>query len=204
MKRVHILKRSLAAFVVVIFLYKAQFVRAQSLQAPPKQDSMGQFVVGPRAVLMPKGAFLLIRKGKAIGAVRFTSIEQGSEVGVGRATYESYFQGDGSGLLSSAKAIKKTGEINLKPLKGIGRFSFQVGQDKVAVGGWFGGWLFGCDNPGLLDMWPYRGESRDYGYEFAPTSALDVSEIDASDKRLRWFKFDSEKSVKIPLSDLPK
>jgi hypothetical protein len=45
---------------------------------------------------------------------------------------------------------------------------------------------------------------EDHSYEFAPTSACDVSEIDATDKRLRWFRFDPNASVILPLADLPK
>lgn len=64
---------------------------------------------------------------------------------------------------------KQTGVIDLKPLKGIGRASFQFGSE---------------------NMWPSRGLEKDYGYEFALTSARDLTKIDASDKRLRWFRFD--------------
>jgi hypothetical protein len=36
-------------------------------------------------------------------------------------------------------------------------------------------------------MWPYRGSQKDYGYEFAPTSAQSVGEIDASDNKTVYF-----------------
>jgi len=55
-----------------------------------------------------------------------------------------------------------------------------------------------------VNMWPYRGSQKDYGYEFAPTSARSVGEIDASDSRLRWFRFDPNARVTIPVSELPK
>jgi hypothetical protein len=159
-----------------------------------------QFVVGPRATLMPKGVFLLVRKGKSIGAVRFTDIVVGSEVGLGKAAYESYFQGDGAKSWLQAGGTRKSGLIELKPLVGIGRFAFQTGQNRIDIGPW----SFGCSHPGSLNMWPYRGDSKDYGYEFAPTSASNVTELDSADKRLEWFKFDEHTSVKVPLVDLPK
>lgn len=172
-------------------------------QLKPADDaanSAAQYLVGPRATLIPKGAFLLIRYGKSIGAVRFTSIELGRDAGVGKGMYESYFQEDSSKSLADQNVVKKNGLIDLKPLVGIGHMAFQPGQDRVDVGPW----SFGCSHPGLLNMWPYRGESRDYGYEFAPTSALSVSEINASDKSIQWFKFDAEASTTLPLSGLPK
>jgi hypothetical protein len=162
--------------------------------------STTQFVVGPSAVLMPQGFFLLIRKAGKIGAIRFTNFEPGSTVGTGKATYESYFQSDGSGSFRSPNVRKQTGEINLKPLKGVGRLSFQLGNDKVKVGEW----SFSSDYPPLLFMWPYGRSEKDYGYEFAPTSAQSVGEIDASDKRLKWFRYTADAKVVLPVSDLPK
>ena len=149
---------------------------------------------------MPKGAFLLIRKGRKIGAIRFISIEQGGTVGAGKATYDSYFQGDGSGSFRSPNVRKQTGEINLKPLKGAERLSIQLGQDKLQIGNW----SFATAYPGRVNMWPYRGSQKDYGYEFAPTSSREVAEIEPSDKRLRWFRFDPNTRVTLSVADLPK
>jgi hypothetical protein len=42
------------------------------------------------------------------------------------------------------------------------------------------------------------------GYEFAPTSACDISEVDANDKRLRWFRADPNAKITLQLADLPK
>jgi len=196
------LKMKLFCTVAVAVLSSGLPARGQSEQVGTgrEKSSTSQFVVGPSVVLMPQGVFLLIRKGRDIGAIRFTSIEQGGTVEAGKATYESYFQSDGSGSFRSPNVRKQTGEINLKPLKGVGRLSFQSGQDKLRLGHW----SFGTAYPGVMNMWPYRGSQKDYGYEFAPTSAREVGEIDVSDKRLRWFRFDRNTRVTIPVSDLPK
>jgi hypothetical protein len=170
-------------------------VNAGSVRTPTDQ-----FVVGASEVLVPKGFFLLIRKGQQIGAIRFTSIEKGDTVGTGKARYESYFQSDGSGSFRSSNVRKQTGENNLKPLKGIGRLAFQTGQDKIRVGDW----SFLSSSPGTISMWPYRGSQKDYGYEFAPTSAQSVEEIDTSDKRLQWFRFDPDSRITLQVADLPK
>jgi hypothetical protein len=196
------LKMKLFCTVAVAVLSSGLLARGQSAQAGagPGKSPTSQFVVGPSTVLMPQGVFLLIRKGREIGAIRFTSIEQGGTVGTGRATYDSYFQSDGSGSFRSPNFRKQTGETNLKPLKGVGRLSFQSGQDKLQIGDW----SFATAYPGRVNMWPYRGSQKDYGYEFAPTSAREVGEIDVSDKRLRWFRFDPNARVTLPVSDLPK
>jgi hypothetical protein len=44
----------------------------------------------------------------------------------------------------------------------------------------------------------------DHGFEFAPTSACSLSDIDAADKRLRWFRWDRTTQMTLPLADLPK
>jgi len=159
-----------------------------------------QFVMGPGEVRIPTGVYLLIRKGSQVGAVRFTSAQPNSAPGTGTASYESYFPADASGSFRSAASRKQSGEINLKPLKGIGRFAFQTGKDLVKVGDW----SFRSTAPGAINMWPYRGSQKDYGFEFAPTSARQVGEIDASDKHLRWFRFDPNSRVNLLVSDLPK
>jgi hypothetical protein len=181
--------------VMFILLLGVLFTHGQT-----GQSAADQFVVGPSEVLVPKGVFLLVRKGRKIGAIRFTGIEQGSTVGTGKASYDSYFQGDGSGSFRSSNVRKQTGDNDLKPLKGIGRLSFQVGKDRIRVGEW----SFLSSSPGAVSMWPYRGSQKDYGYEFAPTSARDVGEIDAADKRLRWYRFDKDSRVTLPVADLPK
>ncbi len=96
-------------------------------------DSTKQFVVGPSAVLMPQGMFLLVRKGSELGAIRFTSIERSAE-GTGKASYESYFQGDGSGSFRAPNVRKQAGEIDVKPLKGFHPFAFQTGKTRIRIG----------------------------------------------------------------------
>jgi len=157
-----------------------------------------QFVMGPGEVGIPTGFYLLIRKGSQIGAVRFTSAQSNPVPGTGTANYESYFPADASGSFRSTAIRKQSGEIDLKPLKGIGRLAFQTGKDLIKVGDW----SFRSTAPGTINMWPYRGSQKDYGFEFAPTSARQVGEIDASDKRLRWFRFDPNARVNLPVSDL--
>ena len=166
----------------------------------PGTSSTSQFRVGPYAALIPRGFFLLIRKGGKIGAIRFTSIERGPTPGIGKASYESYFQAEGSGSFHSPNVRKQNGEINVKPLKGFHPLAFQTGRTKIKVGDW----SFESEAPGSLNMWPYGRSEKDYGYEFAPTSAQTVDEIDVSDKRLRWFRFTIDTKVVLPVSELPK
>lgn len=196
------LKTRLLVFIILAPILSGQFVRAQSSQLPePRADvPNNKFVVGPRFVHMPKGVFVLVRRGREIGAIRFTRIEPSGAIGQGSATYESYFQGDGSGSFLTTNVVKRSGEITIKPLKGISHSTmWQPGQDKL----WVGKWWFGCLGITLVNMSPHFGEKAN-GFEFAPTSARDVSEIDISDKRLQWFRYDSNASITLSVSELPK
>ena len=119
---------------------------------------------------------------------------------IGKANYESYFQEDGSFSFGSPNINKRTGKINIKPLKGLGRLSFQFGKYKVKVEEW----TFDSGCPGSLDMYPSGGDEKDYGYEFAPTSAQNIDEIDALDTKLKWFRFNANERIQLLVSDLPK
>jgi len=175
-------------------------VHPAGAQSPAKQATPTQpeFAMGPRYVLMPEKFFLLVRKGQDIGAVRFTKIEQDAD-GNGKSRYESYFQGDGSGSFLNSNVIKRTEEIEIKPMRGIHAFAWQPGQNRL----WVGKWWFGCYSPSLVNMSSHFSENDD-GFEFAPTSAISVEEINLSDKRLRWFRYVPDTSISMPVSNLPK
>ena len=184
----------------VLLCWNCLAATPQQSQQNEAEASVESFVMGPWAISMPTGALLVIRKNGKVGALRLTAVVQGDAIGLGTATYESYFQGDGSANFQRPNVTKLRGEIELKPLKGVGRFSFQTGKNKIRVGSW----SFGAAAPNLMNMWPFRGDSKDYGFEFAPTSARDISELNLSDPRLRWFKFDSSGGIVLPVRDLPK
>jgi hypothetical protein len=185
--------------LLALMTFPLNSTSGQQKPGDDQADTRTQFIVGPRATLMPVGVFILVKKDKSVGAIRFTSIEHGSEFGTGKATYESYFQADSTKSFVDKSVVKKSGIIDLRPLTGIGRFAFQTGNDRVDIGPW----SFSSSFPGNLDMWPYRGDSQDYGYEFAPTSAQSVAEINISDSRLRWFRFDPDASITLKVSEMP-
>ena len=143
--------RTLIALVILLVgLAPAAFGQSATQTNPSKdvQKSDDQYLVGPGATLMIKGVFLLIRKGGQVGAVLFLSIELSSDVGLGRAKYESYFfQNDLTKSFSDRGVVRQAGEIDLKPLWGLGHLAFQLGKDRIDVGPW----SFGCSHPGLLN-----------------------------------------------------
>jgi hypothetical protein len=163
-----------------------------------------QFTIRHGGIEMPIGAFLLVRKNGRIGAIRLTRIDDGATEWLGKSAWESFYQPDGSGLLMAKDVVHRTGELNVQPLKGPGRdiYMYEPGTIHAFVGKWK--FLFG--SPSMMTMsdasfWTGVG---DHGFEFAPTSACNLSEVNTQDKRLKWFRFDRAASLALPLSDLPK
>lgn len=154
--------------------------------------------------MMPVGAFLLVRKGAQIGTIRIISIDPPDTRYIGKTAYESFFQADGSGSFSAKNVVRRTAELSIQPSKGPGRgiYIYRPGMYKAQIGQW----TFPFNTSTVMAMsdasfWTGVG---DHGYEFAPTSACNLSDVDVHDKRLQWFRFDRNASVILPLSDLPK
>ena len=49
---------------------------------------------------------------------------------LGKSTWESFFQPDGSGSLVAKNVVRRTGELNVQDLKGTGRsiYIYQMGS----------------------------------------------------------------------------
>jgi hypothetical protein len=166
-----------------------------------KAELATQFRIAGASIQMPVGAFLLIRKNGQLGAIRLVRVDSGERTDNGTSAYESYFVANSSDPLTGTTTVRHSGELDIRPLKGPGRdlWIYKTGAYRVLVGKW----VFGFVTPDTIWMLPDHHNS-DHGYEFAPTSACDLSQIDSNDKRLRWSRYNPDGSVILPLSDLPK
>ena len=168
------------------------------------EDVATRFVIHGGAIKMPLGAFLLVRKSGQIGAIRLTSIDPNATELFGKSTYESIFERNASPTTFSRNAVTQNGELDVQDLKGPGRgiYIHRPAGYKAHIGKWTldfktpdSMWMSGSS------LWTGQGDHR---FEFAPTSACQLSDIDATDKRLRWFRFNRDATVTLPLADLPK
>jgi hypothetical protein len=157
------------------------------------------FVVGPHTMFVPEGYFVLVRRGAKTGAFRITRVIAKENPMYGTSHYDSYFQGDGSGLLSAPNVVLRHGDIDIRPLKGFHPFAWQPGQDHLRVGRW----TFNCLANQLVNM-SLGFSDEDTGFEFAPTSARDLAELDVRKPSLRWFRFDRNTRVQVFVQDLDK
>lgn len=196
------------AFCQILLIAVAVFDVCANAQTRCGQDARtenvaSRFVINRGLIKMPVGAFLLIRRNGEMGAIRLTSIDPKATEYFGKSNYESVFQKTVSAAFSK-DAVTQHGELDIQDLKGPGRgiYVYRPAGYKAQIGKW----KLDFQTPDSISMsdssfWTGKG---DHGYEFAPTSACQLSEIDASDKRLHWFRWDRTTNVTLLLSDLPK
>jgi hypothetical protein len=174
------------------------------------EDAPRGFVIGGGSVSLPIGAFLLVRQVSSLRAIRLTTIKHdltvqpsGSEW-IGTMDYESYYQPNGTNALDAPNTTKQVGKLVYGRYKGVGfHYSWQPGNRFALVGPW----RFSFSGQNWMGMSTYSRWNgvEDRGFEFAPTSACELSEIDPHDSKLKWFRFDRNfNSTTFPLTDLPK
>ncbi len=180
--------------------------QAQEVRCPQDKRSGAdatQFKVSVGTVTMPIGAFLLVRHGSQLGAIRLTSLTPGPNQAEGRSNYESYSLPDKSTSFTAQGVEHQVGEIYIGPTTGVHPFYAHTERNNLVR---VGKWRLRFAYPSVLEMSlgsSWKAE-HDEGFEFAPTSACQLSEIDATDKRLRWFRWDKTTQVTLPIADLPK
>ncbi len=191
----------LAAIFCTIVCGQAQEVRCP--QDKRSDADATHFKVSVGTVTVPVGAFLLVRNGSQLGAIRLTSLTPGANQAEGGSNYESFFLPDKATSFTASGVSHQTGDIYIGETVGVHAvFVHTKGHNKAKIGTW----EFWFSFPNTLDMSPpsfWRGQ-HDGGFEFAPTSACQVSEIDATDKRLRWFRWDKTTQVTLSLASLSK
>jgi hypothetical protein len=173
---------------------------------PPGHDEVQIAEVG---IIMPLGRMLLVKKGSEYCAIKFTKAwsENTSEVGSifvasgsdEYAIYESYYQGDKTGDFSKNNVKFKEDKLSFPKPRGIGRLAFSFGNREINCGSiklfWSGG--------GSVHFYGEGQDQGDYGIELAPTNWSSISEVDVSDSRLRWYRFDDKRKRKnIKLNEL--
>jgi len=194
-----------AIFVILFFLIiEIRTSRGQGIlpkEGGPLPDPKSVFAIGPNCVGVPAGRIILIRKGSDCCAVRFPKFWTGKTREEWYATYESYYQGDGSGDFSSKNVEFRRGEVSDL---GFGSFlgshyyrgdrNFQCGKIRLQWSGQERSWV--C-------FYAFGQTERDHGYALAPTNWTDISEVDVSDPKLVWYKYDAKrKDYYLPIDEV--
>jgi hypothetical protein len=154
--------------------------------------------IGPHYIEMPIGKIFLIRNDKLYGAVKITKYWTGRNRNNQYASYESWYQDDGTGDFSNKNAKFRTEKAS-STLYGIGRFSFNFGNEEIRCGV-FRLWWWG---KGMVYFFRRGEQFDDYGIELAPTKWTDIREVNVFDPRLKWYKYDKNRlRTDIPVNEL--
>jgi hypothetical protein len=151
---------------------------------------------------MPLGHFLLIRKKNEICALKFTKFwneKQGAEI-ERNAVYISYYQNDGSGNLLSPNVKITEGQASSLPWRVFTRlFMWQPGTTYIKCGPLKLAWQYYGGVCACKD----NGPPRDYGFEFASAPWENITEVNLSDKQIKWYRYDKNREkIDIPIDKL--
>jgi hypothetical protein len=158
-------------------------------------------IVSPNAIIMPLGNILLIRRDSDYGAIKFTKFWTGKAEQDLYATYESYYQDDKTGDFAN-RNVKFTKEDLHSPKPSFSLFGhpFAFGIKKEIKCGPIRLWWSGRGTVYFFERGQREG---DYGIELAPTKWTDISQINVSDPRLKWYRYDANrKDIRILIDEL--
>lgn len=196
-----------AWLLVLLLLLSARFVPAEP-SAVDGQPDLAK--VDWHQVSAPSGRYLLIRGTKGACAVRFTEYHRGNDAkpptlfSSGEesrsAQYQWFYQSEGTGRFTTQNATHGTGTVSDGPCQGIGRLCFQSGNPYFKCGPIRVLWL-----PSSSLSFSENATCKTAEYELSATPWSDISAVDITDGRLRWFKCDENReSFRIPMDDLLK
>jgi hypothetical protein len=181
--------------VLFLLLVSAEIASSQiNYLGEPGPDTAG---IWSGAIEMPLGWIFLIRNGSDYCAVKFTYFSW-PQTKDNYAEYDCYYQKDGTGDFFNKNAQFSKGKA-ISKIRGFWGWGFEFGDPVIYCGptklGW--GWK------GVVGFGGLRQEPGDYGIELAPTKWKEFSQVNVSDPRIKWYKFQgSRKTMFIPLGEL--
>ncbi len=155
--------------------------------------------IGTNAVSVPLGRIILIHKGSEYCAVKFNRFWTGKTEEDRYAEYESYLQGDGTGDFSNKNVKFRKEKLSFPKPRGIGRLAFSFGNKEVRCGSIKLFW----SSKGWVYFFSSSQNQGDYGIELAPTIWTDISQVNITDPRIKWYRYDEKRDdIVIPIDKL--
>jgi hypothetical protein len=169
---------------------------------PTSRSIPGYITPGPNEVFidqacieMPLNKIVIIKyKGKhcAMKFKRFWHEKDEKGKFSTYASYDIYYQKDGSGDFSKGN-VKYSEELaSFLPLNGGHYFARQRGKPMIQCGSLDIGWGY----QGFLCFFPYGKQRGGYGIEIAPTPWESFSEVDIHHPNIKWLKYDKSRKRK--------
>ena len=163
---------------------------------PPKPNEVH---IGKTAIVMPLERIILVRRESEYCAIKFTKFWNGRTNEDYFAEYESYCKIDNTKEFANNNIQVKKGKLSFPKPRGIGRLAFSFGNKEIKCGTITLFW----SGLGAVHFYRQGQEQGDYGIELAPTKWTDISQINITESRLKWYRFDNNrKRVNIPVDKL--
>jgi len=155
--------------------------------------------ISTNCIVMPIGRILLIRKGDEYCAMKFIRFWNGKTEWDRYAEYESYFPIDNKvGFVRENIRVSKD-VASFSKLYGVGRLAISFGTKEIKCGAFRLAW----DGRGIVCFFGKNQKQGDYGIELAPTPWTDTAQINLSDERTRWYRYDTaRKKITLPIDNV--
>jgi len=193
-----------ACFVCLCLLGCAEWVYPFSVEWDSRAPHQGEVYVGPTGISLPYGRFLLVREDGGYCAIRLLKYWERKNGKDRYATYESFYQGDGSGDFSKTNVKHEKGEVSdFGPGMFLGLFHTWGGELYLKCGSMQLRWG-GTSLAAGLNFPPMDRDTKTYKTtDLAPTPWTDISQVNAVDPKIWWYQRDERRwHLYIPLDEL--
>jgi hypothetical protein len=174
-------------------------LHASGTYEPIELEPLSDVLIGRDRIAMPLKRIFLVRADSLYCAVRFTKEEIGKTEGEYFATYESWFQGDGSGEISKSNVEITRGDLWWKLPIGIGRLWLATKKkDEISCGAISLKWLAQT----AVYLTPKKVGVGQVVH-FAPTPWTSIAEVNVYDSRIVWYPQGYESpEIQTPINQL--
>ena len=199
-----VLRMFLISMAFALVIGACMVIGASGGPGPDKIEPLPEVLIASSGIAIPLGRILLVRADTCYCAVKFTKAyteKTGGEYsGEYFATYESWYQGDGTGDFSKSNVVFTRRDLWWRLPIGIGRLWLIMRyRDDIQCG------------PVTLKWWaqtaiswiPKKMGSGLQTIHFAPTPWMSISEVNVHDPRITWYyRRDDLPEVRIPIDQL--
>ncbi len=157
-------------------------------------------IIDSLSIKMTRGHFLLARKGADVCCMRFTNFyvtpdpaQQPGEMPYYYAEYEVYHRNDGRKKFDDGAAKRMRETLGMNPfIGGHGVLRPDPGPTQVRCGAHRFKWTYPTFVLMGTSLDPKRADSE---VQLAPTPWTEIREVDASDQRLKWYRYDPNRGT---------
>ncbi|HXX33668.1 MAG TPA: hypothetical protein VEM15_04255 [Thermodesulfobacteriota bacterium] len=183
-----------AFFIVsLMFLLLACAATREEMERHPflSEEGPDKVTVAPTGIVTTVGRIALVRNGSEYCAIKFTGAWKGEKEGDYYSDYESYYQGDGTGDFDNRNVKIINEQLIRRHVIGFFSLSFPASRQNLDIkcGPTRLAWGFGSS----IHFFATGQPQGDHGIELAPTKWTDISQVNAFDSRLKWYRYDAKR-----------